>query len=492
MANGREIRLALDEEGLERLSRDPVVAALAEGAPETLRFLRVHFDTPDHALARSGVGLSLLRLGDRWVQTVTTPANEVFEREVPACAPDLAALPPGAAPGPLRRPGIGDALRAELEMEVTRTRRRLVLPAGTEVELAVDRGEARAGGDSVPVAEAALELKAGEPSQLFALARRLHDAYGFRLRHVAILPGRPTAEPVRAESVPLDPSLTVEGAFRLIAEGCVEHLRGNEECAAEGIDPAGVHQMRVASRRLRSAIRLFHPVLPAAWAKTLSPELAWLADELTDAREWDVFLAETLRPLRTALPEDRSLRLLEDRAGRARELAYGRVRGAVGGPRYTRLLLDAAEALSGDPWRLPGGAEPATEFAAAALDERHRDVRRLGKKLRKLDERRLHRLRIRIKRLRYAVEFFGSLFRPKPVRRFAKATRDLQDLLGHLQDVAVTQPRLAALADADPARARELVHAAGTVAGWQASLRRETRAQLLAEWDSFERRKAFW
>jgi CHAD domain-containing protein len=250
--------------------------------------------------------------------------------------------------------------------------------------------------------------------------------------------------------------------------------------------------MRVAARRLRSGIRLFGAALPPAWGEALSPELAWIAGELSDAREWDVFLAETLRQLCESLPEDRSLRLLEARATRARAESYARVRDAVSAARYTRLLLDVAESLSGEPWRRPGSAGPVGAFATAALEEHFRAVRRLGRKLRRLDARRLHKFRIRTKRLRYAVEFFGSLYRPKPVRRFGKEVRGLQDLLGRLQDVAATQPRLAALVESDAAHRRELEQAAGTVAGWQAAMQRETRAQLLAEWEAFERTKPFW
>jgi inorganic triphosphatase YgiF len=492
VVTGKEIRLALDAEGLDRLSRDPVVVALTDGAPETQRLLRVYFDTPDHALARGGIGLHLRRLGDRWVQTVTTPSNDVWERDVAACAPDLGVLPEQAAPEVLGRPEVGASLRAELEMDVTRTRQRLVLPAGAEVELALERGEARAGGQSVPVAEASLELRNGQPSVLFALARRLHEAHGFRLRHLPLLPAEAAPGAARAEPLVLDPGLTVEGAFRRIAASCVEHLRGSEACALDGADPSGVHQMRVAARRLRSGIRLFGATLPPAWAEALSPELAWIANELSDAREWDVFLAETLRPLCDSLPKDRSLRLLEARAVRARSESYARVREAVSGARYTRLLLDVAESLSGEPWRRPGSAGPVAAFATATLEEQFRAARRLGRKLRRLDARRLHKLRIRTKRLRYAVEFFGSLYRAKPVRRFGKEVRGIQDHLGHLQDVAVTQPRLAALVESDTARRHELEQALGTVAGWQAAMLRETRAQLLAEWEAFERTKPFW
>ena len=139
--------------------------------------------------------------------------------------------------------------------------------------------------------------------------------------------------------------MTAADGFRAIGFSCLHHLAANREAILAG-DPEGVHQMRVASRRLRSAISVFRDALPGAWTGRLAREVRWLTGEMAPAREWDVFLAETLAPLRKTMPDEPALALLAARGAEARERAYERVRAAAEDPRYTRLLLDLSRALA--------------------------------------------------------------------------------------------------------------------------------------------------
>jgi CHAD domain-containing protein len=204
------------------------------------------------------------------------------------------------------------------------------------------------------------------------------------------------------------------------------------------------------------------------------------------AREWDVFLAETLAPLRGLLLGDASLALLAARGAEAREKAYERVCAAVGDPRYTRLLLDLSRALA-EGWE---ATLPVLDAARAVLLGRHEKALRAGVNLASLDAEALHRLRIRLKQLRYAVDFLGGIFPGKAPRKYASMLARMQDCLGLLQDVAMTEPLLDPLAKGDDKDT--LLHATGLVYGWQASAAKRARERLERRFKRFTTRKPWW
>ena len=101
----------------------------------------------------------------------------------------------------------------------------------------------------------------------------------------------------------LVPATTAEEALTEIVLGCVDHLRGNEACVLTRAHEEGVHQIRVASRRLRSCLSLFRNLIPNEQRKYLNRELRWLIGEFGPARDWDVFVGEVLDPVMDDLPE---------------------------------------------------------------------------------------------------------------------------------------------------------------------------------------------
>jgi CHAD domain-containing protein len=374
----------------------------------------------------------------------------------------------------------------------SRAERRIRLPRGGEARLVLETGELAAGGTTVPFRVGTLELLAGREAQLYQLAGRLHRESPFRLvepdltarGYALLVPRTPTT--LKAPRVALDATLTAGEAFRRIAISCISHLRANEACALLGEDPEGVHQVRVATRRLRSAISVFRDSLPGVWSGRLAREVRWLTGEMAAAREWDVFLAETLAPLRDSMPGDASLALLAARGTEARQRAYERVRAAIGEPRYTRLLLDLSRAVA-EGWE---ATVPVLDAARVVLVGRHEKALRAGANLAHLDSEGLHRLRIRLKQLRYAVEFFADVFPGKAPRKYASALSDMQDCLGLLQDVAMTEPLLDPLAKGDDRDT--LLHATGLVYGWQAAASKRARADLERRFKRFSVRKPFW
>lgn len=165
--------------------------------------------------------------------------------------------------------------------------------------------------------------------------------------------------------------------------------------------------------------------------------------------------------------------------------------------RFRALAIDAAAWLEAGAWTTQKGlekvrAKPAVDFAAEALDKRRQAIRRDGRDLAALSPEDRHHLRIRGKKLRYAVEDLGGLFpdHPKRLARFAEVTKDLQDALGLLNDQAGREAlaRDVALACEDP----EAAFAAGRLTAGGAEREAELLADAQGAYVSFAEAKRFW
>ncbi len=218
-------------------------------------------------------------------------------------------------------------------------------------------------------------------------------------------------------------------AFQAIAVWCLCRFRRNAEALARTGEADTLHQARVALRQLRSAFSIFRPVVTDERFEHLRGELRWLAATTTEARDLDTVLARFDRP---PLP-----------LTAARVRACGRAAKALTSARADKLLRELVEWLAEGVWLevRDEAALPAPEFAAASLDRLRRKLRKKGRHMRRLDDDALHEARIAAKKLRYACEFFASLYPAdkarKRAKRFVKAVRALQDKLGELHDIAI-------------------------------------------------------
>ena len=504
-----ELKLRVAPEDLPRLKELPPLA----GARATSKQLEsVYFDTPDLRLRGRAVTLRVRRSGSRFLQTVKSAPGAAgtalvrSEWEVPVGGPDpdLSALPAEAlaALGPLDAAEV----RPVFASHVKRSVRVIGAGDGTEVEVAVDQGELRTpDGRTLPLAEIELELKRGTDTRaLYDLALALNEALPLRIEPRAKSDrGYDLAAGTRvtwskAGSLELSPDETVEEALGGIVRHCLDHLVANEACALAGNEPEGIHQMRVALRRLRSALSTFRDVIPGPQAAVLGPEVKWLADAFGPARDWDVFLTETMAPAAEAFPGDPALAALSAAGERARAQGYVRAREAILSPRYTALLLKLGAWVDGRGWRDQAVSEqssrlfePVTGFADAMLAKRHRQARKRGRHFARLDAEARHQLRITLKKLRYAAEFFRALYPAKPVRRYLKELAALQEALGHLNDVA-TVAKLVRQLEAEPEAPAGWSLGAGIVLGWRARGLADLEPELVRDWEAFADAEPFW
>jgi inorganic triphosphatase YgiF len=435
-----------------------------------------YFDTRKHKLRRHGLILRVREVDGRYVQTVKAAGSGTltrgeWEHEVGGAKPDLNAIrkTPLDALATRKLPRkLRPLFRTEVHRatEARRVRR-------SEIELALDRGRIGAGRRSQPIAELELELKSGHIADLFRLARHLERKTGAELdlrskseRGYGLV-GNDGGGAQHAEPIQLGRELSPRDAFRLIAHSTLRHITANAD-PVRNLDSEGVHQMRVGLRRLRAAISLFGDILPRASTQRIKTELKWLTGELAPAREIDVFLNESIRPIvKTDVPK-RGARALRERFSAQRQAACERARDAVESARYRRLLIDVVEWIE-TGWSRGEDGKSIAAYAAGVLDHRIRKARKHGKHLNELDPKQRHKLRIKVKKIRYAVDFFRSLYDDRSrsqLDRLSGRLKHIQSALGSLNDfMAHRELATEAALKAPPANRRAQAFASGFIVG---------------------------
>jgi triphosphatase len=499
-----ELKLLASPTYLKAL-RAAVRAMAPQGARlSTRRLASYYFDAPDSSLWSAGIALRVRKIGRRWVQTLKAGgpgqaglhSRAEWESPVPGPQPDLARLiaahPADAA---LRTAAAHVASMPALHhIFVTDFRRSALtfpLDGGGGVEIALDQGAIAVGERSVPICEVELELKGGEVGALFRLARTLRHSAPLRVgraskaeRGYALLRDG-LAAPAKAKPVHLDTAMTVDDAFAACFSACVVQLQDNEPGFNGTPEAEYVHQMRVAVRRLRALFGLMQSIVPKAVFAPISAELKWLAGALGPARDWYVFLHETLPPL-SAATDRPELALLAERAELALQQGVRDADAAVQSERYTDLMLLLAEFAATRGWRAGDPellAAPIEPFAARLLLRRHRQLLKRGAGLGQARAETRHAVRIAAKKLRYGLEFFMSVLPEKRARAVQSVLTELQDLLGRLNDAAVAETMIARLCD-DGAGA-EMQRAAGLLEGWLLARSERSLGALDEAWTRF-------
>ena len=287
-----------------------------------------------------------------------------------------------------------------------------------------------------------------------------------RERNGAFSMNSPTLTHVKASPVHLAADTTSEDAFVAIIDACLSHAEANRPAVLDG-QIEGIHQMRVAFRRLRSGLKIFRPLIPREASTELVEDIRWLNEFLGPARDWDVFLDEGLPPVYGHFPRKRGLLLFRGKAEALRQTHHRTLQQALAEPRYALLRQGCADWLERRAWREDSSdkqrerlVKPVRAFATPFLERDHRRVVSQGKSFAHLSPEARHRLRIRIKELRYAQDFFASLYPGPAVKAYLDAVARLQDCLGVMNDITVARRLL------DEARLKTVSAARQVIEGW--------------------------
>lgn len=469
--------------------------------------ISVYFDTDQLKLHKHGLTLRVRRIDGCYVQTIKkAPNGSLFERgewesKIDGEQPDMKAAR-GTALQPFLDKDLQDELRPVFETRV----RRSIYPLKAkdfEIMLTVDRGSVDTGESTLALHEAELELKRGERGHLFRIARLFSRATSAELaiksksqRGYELLDGYDAAV-TKADRVMIGAEMEASDAFQLVANACLKQIVANKP-AILAADTEGIHQMRIGLRRMRAAISLFADIIHENGPKNIKAELKWLTAELSPAREWDVFLTQVVTPLEDSPHPADMRRFFRELTGR-RDAAIQRAKAAICSERFRNFTLNVAEWLEIGNWRTPPqmplrerGEEPIETVVVAQLNRRWRKIRKQGRHLAELDPRKRHKLRIQTKKLRYASEFFETLFPGKKTRKrhrkFLVALRDVQDCLGGLNDISVHISLSKVIAAKTPSRA----FAAGLVIGHEEAREAAVLAAAVRSLKAFSKARPYW
>ncbi|GAA4030462.1 CHAD domain-containing protein [Actimicrobium antarcticum] len=477
-----ELKLLIKPADVAALRRHPLLKQLATAKPRKQPQQDSYFDTPDLQLRAAGAGLRVRRVGGGWIQTLKAGGSVAgglhsrheWESPVAGPLPELAALRALVGKkGPwgklLRSAEFEERLQSLFEIDVVRTVWDLRLADGGEIEFVLDQGRIDCGGQSVPISEIELELKSGDPLHLFDFALALQQDIALRIgnrskagRGYALLAPQPD-KAVTAAPIVLSTQMSLVQAFQTIASNCLTQIQSNEAGVECRSDPESLHQMRVGLRRLLGAIGLLQRWQPCP--VSLRDELDWLAAQLGPARDWDVLAGTTLSTM-ADMPSDIDIAGMTLAARRTAQAAHDIASAAIGTARYTRLMLGLARWLFGIAAVDEQTATPLhlTFIVHDLLARNQERLARRSHQLRDGTPQARHRLRIAIKKLRYATEFFSSLYPEKNMRRYARALAGLQDQLGARNDAAVAGRLLQQLQLAQPELAGSIGFVRGTLA----------------------------
>ena len=486
-----------------RLKKHPLIRGLAAGRAVTRRTRTVYYDTADLALRRRRLSVHVNRAAlpaaSHAPDAPAPPADsrddtlDVNQVVDPALRDALADLPPDSP------------LQAVFDSTIERTTRLLRPTDDSRIRLELEVGTLRGKSGELPISRLDLGLEAGAPGRLFDFVRELRRSLPLRLatqtdaeRGYALVAG---AEPVavRAGPIQIEPEMTVDAVLERVIRACLDHLVGNEPVVLQARLPEGVHQMRVAMRRLRSALSLFRRLLPEAQDRWIREETRWLAGILGAARDWDVFLTETLPPAEVALPGQTGFGRLRSLAEAERTVAYAAMVEALRSERYAVLLVELRAWLEASGWREQRVSEhsadlflPIGQIAGRLIEARRRKAIKRGENLAALSPPARHEARKDVKKLRYAFEFFHSLYAGKKAKRFSRDLTKLQEGLGRLNDAETARRLLGVLAEREGGQEPDAVLTAGLVTGWYAALAERSVGKLDKAWSRLHDQKPFW
>jgi inorganic triphosphatase YgiF len=423
-----------------------------------------YYDTDDGLLAQDGMALRLRHEGRRWVQTlkrreahsVDRQEHEVVVERAPGMTGAPALDPARHAEDPVGRRLAKLLARADApplveryRTDVRRSERILPFDEG-EVEVSLDRGHVVAAGTAEPILEIEFELKAGSPIAVFRAADVLAASQGYWLdvvskaergAHLAV--GDRFGPVTKAEPPRIDRHQDAPAMLRAIVAACLAHILPNASAIAHGSpDPDHVHQARVGLRRLRTALReigSLSALVNPAWEGQLAEVFRALG-----ANRDDEVLPGVVGPLLQTAGAPVSTWTPAERTSTAspRELVTARD--------FQRTLLQLlAFAEASAPFEPPSDVD-AVALLGKRLDKLHRAIAGDAKRFTELPAERQHRVRKRLKRLRYLAEFAAPLHRDKDVERYLETLRPAQEALGDHNDEATAAARFQALAERDP------------------------------------------
>jgi CHAD domain-containing protein len=471
----------------------------------------VYFDTPSHNLHVNGISLQVQRVARKCIQIASLEANiRVAGSDAAAFASDIEGDRPriDLIEGPLAeqvRDLVGDAaLQPLFEINTCRSKHLLELPTRGKIKLVLEESRVITEAGLGELRGVRLKPTPGDVGTLASVAETILGGIGFRIRTESMAASAfrllrsddaQEPSPEKSVAVPLTPHRGAAEAFTAICRSATRQILRNWRVVLESADPEGPHQLRIGLRRLRTALRVFRPAFDNDALRQLASDLRDFAKLVGEVRDLDVQAAEIVAPVASRVPERPGFQALQKLLARRVKQRRMWLQRELDAPRWSSLQIRLALLPDGAGWAELAATEPASQrvglLAALALDECWKRAKRYARRLDKLSIDDRHELRKRLKALRYAAEFFLPLYPEAQSGRFLKRLRQLLDLFGYMNDVAMAE-MLLDLSRAETAPDRDRDMAAGFVLGWHSARAEKAWEDVSARWNQLERAERFW
>lgn len=477
MALETELKLRITPEQMARLKRHALLKSHQQGRALQRQLYNIYFDTPKHYLHRHAMALRLRRSGSQWLQTLKggggmqAGLHQRNEWEVPVAidALDFTATAEAAWQAHLPQ-RVRDKLHPVFVTDFARSVYQLEWQ-GAHVELCIDHGEIRTDKQALPLCEVELELKSGEPRQLFELALVLLDVVPFALETVSkaeygyrLLAGH-VERPSKAKVPQLSRRAALADALKVWLWSCITHLQANARGRSDATGEEFLHQMRVALRRLRVALSMAKRLHTDETLVALDKQAGVLAGMIGNVRDWDVFIGNVAQAVAGGYPEHLGIKKLLTASGEMRRQQHDVLFSAEGNRTLQHFILSFAVWMNSDYWDALR-AQTITVRKFAKRHERHLMQSFQNKEELGGDDAAtlLHALRILSKKLRYSTEFFAACDADESRAVYLRDLGKIQARLGDLHDLSVARQLLESLPKKDAA----LVDAIALTQDWVA------------------------
>jgi len=471
---------------------------LVDVPPSHERLVSTYFDTPSCILRSRGLSLRVRQGGHGWTQTLKGTGafgpRDQWEWALQSDEPDFSRLAEARLDDTLVTM-VAKQGRPLFVTDIERTERVVQIEGTATIAAAIDDGVVRSGNNALDIHEVELELKHGSLAAAFQLAIELVARAPLRInpcskadRGFSFLTGK--AEAAKAQLPELSRDITVAESFPILVNSALRQFVANIP-AAETDDAEGVHQMRVALRRLRTLFVLFAPEIEPCTRRRLSDVIRSLGMPLGEARDWDVFIGETLHDAQSGVPAD-SIAAFREAARERQDAAHSGVKELIAGPKPTQLVLAVGAWVAGRDWvgiEREAPSRPLKPVSRRLLGRVARKVRKRGRDMPELYGTGLHALRKAMKKLRYSVEYTRSLYGRRRAEDYRKSCKKLQSQLGTINDGAVTAKLIERIVPGNDAL---WAVRAGELMAWNQD--RTVRAHKAAgrAWRRFRKQPPFW
>jgi len=479
----RVIKFKLDDPSqLDQIMAELVQFEISEVTqPSTQKFEVTYFDTKSRGLYHAGYVYGITRSDDHWLATVNysgvsehsnfVKKAQEWKIEIEEPTPDINYFRDTSIFYALKKAQKNKELNPIFKTSFLRKKINLLYENNSWIEIAGDIGEISAAGLSEPISEMKLELKIGSMLEMLKLGSVFVKKHALFMENRTkqyrglILSGL-NEEKDKQKSLDLNPREKITWAVvKIMVFDIHEIMNAQENLLAQPEDPEGVHQLRVKVRKLRALFSFFRPLFNQSDYYEKKEQLGKIGLEFSAVREYDVLLEEIETIIQNSIIPINNFSALKKELEEKRKAELKKMIDYLKSNQLSAVLLDFWVWLLEDPWMDTKLLDCSIKkYAKEQLGTWSTGINKKLKKMDMKDQKSIHKVRIKSKRLRYVLEQLTAVL-GSDSKNSSKKFEILQEDLGYFHDVYINRLLLEKIigeSDSD-----ELCYEAGIISGWQ-------------------------